>query len=126
VYDLASLEPVPGAAVAFSREGGPTVTATTDKDGRYEADIAKGEGWTVYLRPLGGQKARVAGFGEGWRQGQIVDLDPPYKQRDEDERRAALEHVSDGDLAPAPVGWKKSQSKVTLDLVAVPLSGVPR
>ena len=53
----------------------------------------------------------------------MIDIDPPYRMHDDDERRVTLEHISDGDLAPAPVSWKRSATKVRLDLVAVPVSG---
>ena len=120
VYDLSSLNPVPNADVTFSREGKDPVTARTDDRGAYEADLVKGDGWTVSARAPGGRDAQLAGLGMGWRRGQILDVDPPYRERDADERQAAIDQISDGDLAPAPVGWKRSASKVRLDLVVVP------
>lgn len=121
VYDLSSLEPVPESVVKFTRDGREPVTAQTGADGSYEVDLVKGDGWTVSMTSMSGQKAQLAGKGQGWRRGQILDVDPPYRQRDADERRAAIDALSDGDLGPAPVGWKRSASKVNLDLVAVPL-----
>ena len=120
VYDLSSLEPVPDSEVTFSNDGREHVTAITGADGAYEVDLIKSDGWTVRMTSLSGQKAQMAGKGAGWRKGQMFDVDPPDRQRDSDERRAAIEALSDGDLAPAPVRWKRSASKVQLDLVAVP------
>ncbi|MBI5247209.1 MAG: carboxypeptidase regulatory-like domain-containing protein [Elusimicrobia bacterium] len=125
VYDLSSLEPVPDAELTFFGDGRQSVTTKTGADGTYEADLVKGDGWTVSMVSLSGQKAQLAGKGGGWRKGQIIDVDPPYRQRDADERRAAIESLSDGDLAPAPVQWKRSASKVHLDLVAVPALHTP-
>ncbi len=125
VYDLSSLDPVPDSTLTFSSDGREPVTAKTGADGAYEVDLVKGDGWIVSMVSMSGQKAQVAGKGWGWRKGQLLDVDPPYRQRDADERRAALEHLSDGDLDPAPVGWKRSASKVHLDLVAVP-AGSPQ
>ncbi len=107
VYDLATLEPVSGAEVSFQRPDIAPVSVVTDQDGRYEADIPKGEGWTVRLAS------------SEHRPGQVLDVEPPYSQRDADERRAALDNLSDGDLSPAPVSWKRSRSKVRLDIIAV-------
>lgn len=107
VYDLATLEPVAGVQVSFQRPDIAPVNVVSGEDGRYEADIAKGEGWTV--RAASGEH----------RPGQVLDIEPPYRQRDADERRAALENLSDSDLSPAPVSWKRSRSKVRLDLVLV-------
>lgn len=108
VYDLATLQPVQGADITFLRDEKEPVKATTDEHGAYEIDLAKGDGWTVSLEAV------------DRRPGQILDIDPPYRERDADERRAALEHISDGDLGAAQVGWKRSASKVRLDLLAVP------
>jgi hypothetical protein len=108
VYDLATLSPVPGAEITFLREGSEPVVARADDGGDYEADVEKAEGWQVSLRV------------PGYREGQVVDIDPPYRSRDEDERRKAVENLSDGDLAPAPVDGGKGGSKTALNLVAVP------
>lgn len=123
VYDLASLEPVPDTQVTFKKDRGEPMTAITGPDGTYEVDLVKDGNWTVSMRAPSGQQAAMAGKGQGWRPGQIIDIDPPYRQRDLDERRAAHEHISDGDLAPAPVSWKRSVSKVRLDLVAISVLG---
>ncbi|MDD5302344.1 MAG: carboxypeptidase-like regulatory domain-containing protein [Elusimicrobia bacterium] len=108
VYDLATLEPVPGADITFLRDSKEPETATTNDKGGYEIDLAKADGWTVSLEA------------HDHRRGQIFDIDPSYRVRDADERRAALEHISDGDLTPAPVDWKRASAKVRLDLIAVP------
>ncbi|MCR4294385.1 MAG: hypothetical protein NUW21_02535, partial [Elusimicrobia bacterium] len=52
--------------------------------------------------------------------GQILDLDPSYRVRDDDERRAVFDNVSDGDLIPVHVEWNRSSAKARLDLFAVP------
>ena len=108
VYDLATLRPVPGAAVVFTRNGRTPQVTTTDRDGRYETDLPKNNGWSVSVTAA------------NRRDGQIVDIDPPYRTRDADARRAAIEHLSDDDLLPSPVGWGRKRSLVTLDLVVVP------
>jgi hypothetical protein len=108
VIDLATLAPVPGADITFVRESIAPASVTTDEKGSFEIDLAKGDGWTVSL------EAR------DHRNGQILDLDPSYRVRDADERRAAIEHISDGDLTPAQVDWKISSTNVRLDLIAVP------
>lgn len=108
VYDLASLDPVPGAEVAFLLDEKEPRSAVTDENGAYEVDLPKGDGWTVHV------------IAPDRRRGQILDLDPSYRVRDADERRAVLENVTDGDLIPAPVGWKRSSSRVKLDLFAIP------
>jgi hypothetical protein len=108
VYDLATLEPVPGAEVTFLRDEKEPQATRTDERGAYEIDLVKGSGWTVSV------------ISPDRRRGQILDIDPSYRVRDADERRAALNNVTDGDLIPAPVGWKASSSKVRLDLFAVP------
>lgn len=110
LYDLATLDPVPGAAITFLRDGNEPAAATTDEKGAYEIDLAKADGWTVRVHAA------------NYRRGQILDIDPPYRLRDADERHAALEHLTDGDLAAAPVGWRRADSKVRLELVAVPQS----
>jgi len=109
VYDLATLAPVSDATVTFRRNEGEKEAVVTDEAGAYEIDLIKGDGWTVGL------------LSPDHRPGQIIDLDPPYRIRDADERRATLEHISDGDLMPVPVGWNQANSKVRLDLVAVPV-----
>ncbi len=108
VYDLATLRPVQGADITFLRDEKEPQTATTDDAGAYEIDLPKGDGWTVSM------EARDR------RPGQILDIDPPYRERDADERHAAFDQISDGDLSPAQVAWKRSSSKVRLDLIAVP------
>lgn len=108
VYDLAELRPVAGAEITFLRDGREPAKAGTGDDGTFEIDLAKGDGWTVEVQA------------PGYRPGQVLELDPPYRARDADERRAALELITDGDLAPAAVGWKRSSSRVRLDLIVVP------
>lgn len=108
VFDLASLNRVSYAKVEFAREGHESVSGTTDQEGAYEVDLPKGEGWTVSARS------------PKHRRGQLVDLDPSYRLRDADERRAAFEQINDGDLMPAAVEWTLKQTKVRLDLVVVP------
>lgn len=108
VYDLATLQPVQGADITFLRDDKEPATATTAGDGSYEIDLVKGDGWTVSVEA------------QGRRPGQVLDIDPPYRVRDADERRAALELISDGDLGPAAVDWERSSSRVRLDLVVVP------
>lgn len=108
VFDLVTLKPVAGAGITFTREGAESANAATDENGDYEVDLAKGDGWIVSLKA------------PHYRPGQIVDLDPSYRVRDADERRAALEQINDADLTPAPVEWKLKQTKVRLDLVVVP------
>jgi len=108
VYDLATLAPVPKALIVFKHEGMPTVEATTDEQGAYEADLDKKDGWSVSLKA------------PNYRRGQILDIDPPYRVRDADERHAAFDHLTDGDLIPVQVGWKRTSSRVRLDLVAAP------
>ncbi|MEQ1920333.1 MAG: hypothetical protein ABL955_14175, partial [Elusimicrobiota bacterium] len=108
VYGLSTLAPVAKALVAFNREGVPPVEATTDEQGAYEVDLDKRGGWSVSLKA------------PNHRRGQILDIDPPYRVRDADERRAAYEHLTDGDLIPVQVGWKRASTRVRLDLVAAP------
>ncbi|MDP3541852.1 MAG: carboxypeptidase-like regulatory domain-containing protein [Elusimicrobiota bacterium] len=108
VYDLATLEPVAGAKVVFLRDEKELVEETTDDAGAYAADLSNGGGWTVALQA------------PNRRRGQILDLDPSYRVRDDDERRAVYDNVSVGDLAPAPVEWSASTVKTRLDLFAVP------
>lgn len=110
VYDLVTLKPVQGADITFLLDEKEPQKVTTDDAGSYEIDLAKGDGWTVSLEA------------HDRRPGQILDIDPSYRVRDADERRAAFDHISDGDLSPATVGWKRSSSKVRLDLIAVPSS----
>lgn len=113
VYALATLAPVAGAEVAFRRDGAETQTAVTDAKGAYETDLAKGDGWTVEVAA------------PAHHHGQILDLDPSYRDRDADERRAVLENLSDGDLIPAPVSWPRSKARVSLDLFVIPPIGGP-
>lgn len=108
VYDLATLEPVPGAEIAFLLDEKEPRRATTGEDGAYEVDLVKGDGWTVHV------------IAPDRRRGQVLDLDPSYRIRDADERRAVLENVTDGDLIPAPVSWPRARSKVVLDLFVIP------
>ncbi len=108
VYDLATLDPISGAEITFLYKDRSPVTVKTDETGAYEADLPKGEGWNVNVKA------------PGHRRGGLLDIDPPYNVRDADERRATLEHITDGDLAPSQVGWKTSKSRVKLDLIAVP------
>ncbi len=108
VYDLATLSPVNGAEISFSREGAEPVSVRTDDAGDFEADVEKAEGWHVSLRA------------PGYRDGQVLDVDPPYRSRDDEERRKALENLTEGDLAPAPVDGGKGGSKSQLSLIAVP------
>lgn len=108
VYDLATLDPVPRAEITFLRDEKEPATATTNDKGEYEIDLVKGGGWTASMKS------------PKHRPGQVLDIDPPYRVRDADERRAAMEALTDGDLIPAPVDWKRASSKVRLDLVAVP------
>lgn len=108
IYDLATLEPVAGAKVVFLLDDKRPVETETDERGAYEADLVKGDGWTVSVSAP--QR----------RRGQILDLDPSYLVRDADERRAVFDNISDGDLIPAPADWKRSSSRVTLDLFVIP------
>ncbi len=108
IYDLATLEPVAGAKVVFLLDEKQPVETETDESGVYAADLVKGDGWTVSVRA------------PERRRGQILDLDPSYRVRDEDERRAVFDNISDGDLIPAPADWKRSSSRVTLDLFVIP------
>ncbi len=109
VYDLGTLLPVPNAEISFIKNEKEAVTARTDEKGAYTVDLAKETGWTVSMKA------------PNHRRGQILDLDPPYRIRDTDERRAVLEHITDGDLTPAPVGWKRGESTPRLDIIALPL-----
>ena len=108
VYSLTTLAPVAKALVSFKHNGLPTVEETTDEQGAYEVDLDKRGGWSVSLKA------------PDYRRGQILDIDPPYRVRDADERRAAFDHLTDGDLIPIQVGWKRTSSRVRLDLVAAP------
>lgn len=117
VYDLATLDPVPGAMITFLRNDKEPVTATTDAKGAYEADLVKGDGWSV------GMKMTAPAWGQPrYRRGQLLDIDPPYRDRDADERRAAMNAVTDGDMGAAPLEWARALSRVRLDLIAVPES----
>jgi hypothetical protein len=108
VYDLLTLKPIAGAMITFDLAQAGPVRATSDEKGVYEADLPKADGWTVSL------------MAPGYRAGQLVDIDPPYRVRDHDERQAAMNAVSEGDLMPLPVSWKRAASKGRLDLFAVP------
>jgi hypothetical protein len=108
VYDLATLQPVQGADITFLLDDKEPQKVTTDDAGSYEIDLAKGDGWTVSLEA------------QDRRPGQILDIDPSYRVRDADERHAAFDHISDEDLSPAQVGWKRSSSRVRLDMLVVP------
>lgn len=108
VYDLATLEPVRNAEVTFLLDEKEPHAAVTDENGSYEVDLVKGDGWTVQVAA------------PERRRGQILDIDPSYRIRDADERRAVHDNITDGDLIPAPVGWKRSRSKVSLDLFVIP------
>ena len=77
-YYLHTLTPAPGATVTFEFEGTTPVRTITDENGAYVIDVVKREGWTVSLDA------------PNMRKGQILDLDPPYRVRDSDERRAAF------------------------------------
>lgn len=113
VYALATLTPVAGAEVAFRRDGAEAQNAVTDAKGAYEVDLVKGDGWTVEVTA------------PAHLHGQILDLDPSYRDRDADERRAVLENLSAGDLIPAPVSWPRSKARVALDLFVIPPIGGP-
>lgn len=108
LYDLATLSPVSGAEISFLREGAEPVLVRAGDRGEFEVDIEKGGGWHASLRA------------PGYRDGQVLDLDPPYRSRDEEERRKAVENLTDGDLAPVPVEGNPRSSEVRLSLVAVP------
>lgn len=114
VYDLQTLKPVAEAEVKFLFHGEGPVIVTTDSEGRFEADLAKDDGWTVTLRS------------PRHKPGQIVDSEVPYRSRDADERRATQQNASDGDLSPAPLSFSRAKSRVRLDLVAVPENWVER
>jgi hypothetical protein len=89
---------------------------TTDKKGIYEIDLPKKDGWTVGMEVMQGFRY--------FRHGLLLDTDPSYRVLDEDERRALIEHTADADLFPVPVGWKRTDSKMRLDLIAVPFPGI--
>jgi len=108
VFDLATLKPVVGAKVTFSREEGEPATAETGDKGIYEVILTKSDGWKVSTEAA------------QHRPGQVVDLDPSYRMRDADERHAALKALNDEDLLPAPVDFKRKDSEVRLDLFLVP------
>lgn len=108
VYDLNTLQPIPNSEVRFFRERGSSLTTKTDKTGRYEVDLVRGAGWHVSVTA------------PDRRKGQVVDINPSYRERDPEARRAASMHLSDSDLGPSPVNWSRKRSQVTLNLVAVP------
>lgn len=108
VYSIATLEPVAEARVVFLLDGKEPREKTTDVRGRFTTDLVKAAGWTVNVQA------------PDHRDGQVLDLDPSYRVRDADERRAVFNHISDGDLIPAPIEWKLSNSRVTLDLFVIP------
>lgn len=110
VYDIDNLEPAKQATITFTRETFPKVVVKTNDEGVYEAVLVKGEGWTALVEV------------RNRRRGQVADLEPPYRARDEDERRAAFEHISDGDLAPAAITGKTSASTLHRDFVTFPQS----
>lgn len=120
VYDLSSLDPVPNSEITFFGDYRKPVTTITGADGAYEVDLSKSDGWTVGVNAPDRRADKMGGIVPGWRRGQVLDVDPPYRVRDSDERQAAVDAISDGDLAPAAVGWKRSASNVRLDLVVVP------
>ena len=107
-WDLETLEPIRNAQITFLRDEKDALAARTDEDGTYEIDIPKGNGWNVHM------------IAPDRRRGQVLDIDPSYRVRDADERRAVIQNVTDGDLIPAPVEWDRSRSKVRLDLFAIP------
>jgi len=111
VYDLSTLSPVHGAAITFELDGAEPVHATSDDRGAYEVDLPKADGWIVSL------------WAPRHRPGQLMELDPPFRDRDADERRAAMNALSESDLMPVPVSWSRKAMKARLDLVAVPLPG---
>lgn len=108
VYDLATLAPVEGAGVTFLFKDDKPVSAVTDAKGGYAVYLPKAGGWTV---GLASPMHRVGG---------VLDIDPPYRVRDADERRATHRYITDGDLTPSPVDWPVGRDEVKLDLVAVP------
>jgi hypothetical protein len=117
VYDLSTLAPVKGAVITFLRDGKEPSSATTDETGTYEADLAKNDGWTASVKAV----IRRPGYEMNLPyRGALPDIDPPYRMRDADERRATFEHISDEDLLPAPVAGKRTSSTIKLDLVVVP------
>jgi hypothetical protein len=110
VYDLASLAPVSSAMITFTKDDNEedAVRAMTNKDGSYDVSLPKGDGWTVSVAAT------------NRRPGQVFDIDPGYRTFGVDVRRAALESVTDGDLAPAPVEWPRGKSAIRLNLIVMP------
>lgn len=108
VYDLMTLAPVTGATITFLKNEKVSAIATTSMAGTYTIDLAKGNDWTVHLTS------------PQHRKGQLLDVEPPYRDRDAGARRATIEAITDEDLAASHVGWEFSSSKVKLNLIAVP------
>jgi hypothetical protein len=110
VYDMGTAAAVAGATLIFSKDG-RVWHAGTDSDGHYTVDIPAEyfkEGLTAVVR---------AG---GYREGQIEDVDPPYRERTAEERHSAIEQLSPSDLDPLPVRAPKSATVLSFDVVLVP------
>ena len=112
VYDLGTAAPVAGASLTFGK-GGLSSQARTDSNGHYLVDIpagSLGDGLTAVVR---------AG---GYREGQIEEVDPPYRERSAEERLAAIAQLSPSDLAPLSVRASPRGTVLSFDIVLVPLA----
>jgi hypothetical protein len=112
VYNMSTAAPVAWASLVFSKNG-RSWRAGADSDGHYTVDIPAGdfkEGLTAVVRA------------EGYREGQVEDVDPPYRERSAEERQSAIEILSPSDLDPLPVRAPPNGTVVPFDIVLIPLA----
>jgi len=115
VYDLKTALVVPGAVVILRSVGAPYgFNAATDEDGYYAIQLP-------LVNKTGNYIANVRA--KGYRDGQLEDADPPYRERPEEKRLGTLSELSEQDLEPVPVRFKAEDEIVPLDLVLAPEAG---
>lgn len=110
VYDMGTAAAVAGASLTFSKDG-RAWHADTNSDGHYSVDIP-----TEYFKE--GLTAVVQAG--SYREGQIEDVDPPYRERSAEERHFAIEQLSPSDLDPLPVRAPANGTVLSFDIVLIP------
>lgn len=110
VYDLKTAEALPNALLLFAAPYANPQEVQTDEQGHYAMTLPNGiVGGTLTVT------VKAPGY-----EGQTEDADPPYYERPESERRAALEQLAPSDLEPQPLRFRESDMVVRLDLVVAP------
>lgn len=111
VRDILTGCPIPGAKTVLRVEGESVDgRAVSDASGFFEVSMNKGARGA----------AALSFSAPGYREGQLEDVDPPYRDREAESRQETLYQLNAEDLEPIPVRYPPSAEQIRVDAVLIP------